>query len=59
MGMAPTQKQDGNSDGLHISRLFGGIANVTSQAAGRASTFLVAIFVVVSLGSYWTHIPIF
>jgi low affinity Fe/Cu permease len=45
--MAPTQKQDSNSDGLHISRLFGGIANVTSQAAGRASTFLVAIFVVV------------
>jgi low affinity Fe/Cu permease len=48
--MALTQKQDkspSTEDGLSTARLFGRIANVTSLAAGRASTFLVAVLVIV------------
>jgi low affinity Fe/Cu permease len=41
------RKKTGHSDAGGISRMFGDVANKTSQAAGRASAFMIAAGVVI------------
>jgi Low affinity iron permease len=44
----PRKKTGRHSDGGGVSRMFGDVANKTSQAAGRASAFMIAAGVVIA-----------